>query len=156
MLQIKWKQLLLCLGIPLSVGGLSALLTSGSMEQFSALRQPPLSPPGWLFPVAWTILYLLMGLASYLVLMQDKSRQKQTALLFYGVQLAVNFVWPLFFFNGRQYLLSFIWLVLLWCLIWLVLILFYRISKSVGYLLIPYLLWVTFAGYLNFGIYLLN
>ena len=155
-MQIKWKQLLFCLGIPLFVGGLSALLTGGSMERFGTLQQPPLSPPGWLFPVAWTILYLLMGLASYLVWMKEKSRQKQTALLFYGVQLAVNFVWPLLFFKGEQYLLSFVWLVFLWCLIWLTLILFYRISKPAGYLLIPYLLWVTFAGYLNFGIDLLN
>jgi len=156
-MKIKWKQLLICLAIPLGVGGLSALLTKDSMETFSQLNQPPLSPPGWLFPIVWTILFTLMGIASYLVLTSRASpRAIRTALTVYGIQLAVNFFWSILFFNLGLYLLSFFWLLLLWGLILLTLLLFRRISAKAGWLLLPYLLWVTFAGYLNLSIYILN
>ncbi len=157
MMKIHWKRLLLCLGIPLAVGGLSALISGGGMQDFAALKQPPLSPPGWLFPVAWTILYLLMGLASYLVLEADASpRRQREAIAAYGLQLAVNFFWSIIFFNFKAYLFAFLWLLLLWGLILLTLVRFARIFPTAGWLLLPYLLWVTFAGYLNFGVYLLN
>ena len=88
------KALIVCLLIPLAVGGLAAALTMGSMSQYAALIQPPLSPPAWVFPVAWTILYLLMGLASWLVWRSGVPRaEKKRALTLYGVQLAVNFIW---------------------------------------------------------------
>lgn len=153
-IKIQWKKLILCLIIPLAVGGLSAFLTRNSMTSFETLTKPPLSPPGWLFPVVWTILYLLMGFASYLVLTSGKP--STLGILAYGAQLFFNFLWSIFFFNQEKYLFSFIWLVVLWFLILATTILFYRNTKTAGYLLIPYLLWVTFAGYLNFGIYLLN
>ncbi len=157
MKKINWKLFLLCLAIPLAVGGLSAALTQNSMEIFQTLNKPPLSPPGWLFPVVWTILFLLMGTASYLVLSSGKdSSVIRPALLVYGLQLLVNFFWSIFFFSQNAYLFSFIWLVLLWFLIVITTVLFYRISKPAGLLLLPYLLWVTFAGYLNLAIYLLN
>ena len=117
-------------------------------------NKPPLSPPGWLFPVVWTILYILMGIASYLVLTSGKPNQ--TALTIYGVQLFFNFFWSILFFNMQSYLFAFIWLVILWLLIFATSILFHQISKLSGYLILPYLLWVTFAGYWNFSIYLLN
>lgn len=156
-MKIKLKRLIVCLAVPLIIGGLSALLSGPGMELFASLEKPPLSPPGWLFPVVWTFLYLLMGLASYLVL-ESGGEQKQisAALTMYGVQLAVNFFWSIFFFNMQLYLFSFFWLVLLWCLILATLISFYRLSKPAGLLLVPYLLWVTFAGYLNLAIALLN
>ncbi len=153
----KQKQLFICIAIPLVVGGLSALLSQNGMAQFSSLIKPPLSPPAWLFPVVWTILYVLMGIASYLVLQSGESHQTiNKALRVYGLQLAVNFFWSIIFFNLSSYLFAFIWLVLLWVLILVTLVRFYRISVTAGYLLIPYLVWVTFAGYLNFAIYLLN
>lgn len=154
LLKIEWKKLLLCLAVPLGVGALSAFLTSDSMAVFSKLHQPPLSPPGWLFPVVWTILYILMGIASYLVWTSGKPYR--TAGVVYGVQLAFNFVWPLLFFNLSLYGVAFIWLVFLWVLILANIVVFYRVSKPAGLLLLPYLLWVTFAGYLNLSIYLLN
>ncbi|MCI8590134.1 MAG: tryptophan-rich sensory protein [Clostridiales bacterium] len=153
-MKIQWKKLILCIVLPLAVGGLSALLTRGGMEVFQSLNKPLLSPPGWLFPVVWTILYILMGIASYLVLTSGKPNR--AALTVYGIQLAFNFFWSIIFFNLEAYLFSFIWLVILWILIFVTMILFYGISKPAGYLLLPYLLWVTFAGYLNFYIYLLN
>ena len=153
-MKIQWKKLLACLAIPLAVGGLSALLTCSGMESFEAINKPPLSPLGWLFPVVWTILFVLMGIASYLVVVSGKPRR--TALTVYGVQLFFNFLWSILFFNLSQYLFAFVWLVILWILILITMVLFYRISKSAGYLMLPYLLWVTFAGYLNFAIYLLN
>lgn len=154
-MKIQWKRLLLCLAIPLAVGGLAGILTKDSMMQFALVNKPPLSPPGWLFPVVWTALYLLMGLASYLVSRSD-SAQKRPALILYAIQLIVNFFWSIFFFNFEWYLFSFFWLVLLWVLILLTIRAFWRVSPVAGILLIPYLLWVTFAGYLNLAIYLLN
>lgn len=154
---IKLKPLLINVFIPLAVGGLSALLTMDSMESFERINQPPLSPPGRLFPVVWTVLYILMGIAAYLVSTSDKpKKQKNTALLVYGIQLLFNFFWSIIFFGREDYLFAFIWLVILWGLILASTVLFYRISKPAGILLIPYLLWVSFAGYLNFAIYLLN
>ncbi len=156
-MKIRWKPLLIAVAIPLAVGGLAALLTMNSMETFGRLNQPPLSPPAWLFPVVWTILYALMGVASYLVYVSHGPRRAvNAALTLYGIQLAVNFFWSLIFFSAGAYLAAFLWLLLLWGLILATLVRFYRLSPLAGYLLIPYLLWVSFAGYLNFGIYLLN
>lgn len=153
-MKIRWKKLILCLLIPLAVGGLSAFLTKNSMEIFKTLQKPPLSPPAKLFPFVWTILYLMMGLASYIVLTSKKPNT--LGLILYGVQLFFNFFWSILFFNKEMYLFSFIWLVIMWFLILATTIIFYRNTKLAGYLMIPYLLWVAFAGYLNFGIYLLN
>lgn len=151
------KLLGICIALPLLVGVLSSLLTGENMMLFDRVEKPPLSPPGWLFPVVWTLLYTLMGIASYLVLVTPVSEEeKKKAISLYIYQLVVNFLWPTFFFNFQWFFFSFLWLVLLWVLIFITLIHFYRISKPAGYLLIPYLIWVTFAGYLNLGIWLLN
>ena len=156
-MKIDKKRLIICLATPLVVGGAAGLLTMNSMEAFEALNQPPLSPPGWLFPVVWTVLYVLMGIASYLVSVSDASQEEQArALWTYGIQLAFNFLWPIAFFNLKWYLFAFLWLVILWILILITALRFGRIRKPAGYLLVPYLLWVAFAGYLNLGIYLLN
>ena len=154
-MKIQWERLLVYLAIPLGVGALAGILTKDSMMQFSLLNRPPLSPPGWLFPVVWTVLFLLMGYASYLVSRSD-SVQKRPALILYAIQLIVNFFWSIFFFNFEWYLFSFFWLVLLWVLILLTIRTFRCISPTAAILLIPYLLWVTFAGYLNLAIWLLN
>lgn len=156
-MKLKWKSLLISLAIPLGIGGLSAFLTKGSMEEFARLRQPPLSPPGWVFPVVWTVLFFLMGLASYLVYTWEGRRgEKRSALWTYGLQLLVNLGWPIFFFNLSWWLFAFFWLILLWVMILGVTVQFYRIRPWAGMLMLPYLAWTAFAGYLNFGIYLLN
>ena len=155
-MKIHLKKLLIAIGIPLLVGGLSALLTMGSMSSFEEVRKPPLSPPSWLFPVVWTILFILMGIASYLIVTAEENTLKLPALVLYGTQLFFNFFWSIIFFNLEAYLFAFVWLIILWLLILATIVTFYKISKPAAFLLIPYLLWVTFAGYLNFGIFLLN
>lgn len=150
------KKLLICLAIPLAVGGLSALI-SGGMSDYQTLNQPPLSPPGWLFPIVWTILYLLMGYASYRVLVSGKDEtQIRRALLVYGAQLVLNFLWSPLFFGLQWRLTAFFLLLALWLLILLTIRLFSQIDERAGDLLLPYILWVTFAGYLNLGVFLLN
>ena len=152
-----WKKLLICIAIPLAVGGLSALLTGGAMADYGQLNKPPLSPPGWVFPVVWTILYVLMGEAAYRVLTSGADKEQiRKALIAYGVQLFLNFLWPLFFFGGQMYLTAFIILIALWIAILVTTRWFSQIDEIAGDLLLPYLLWVTFAGYLNLGVFLLN
>lgn len=152
---IKLKPLAVSVLIALGVGGLSALLTNSSMEHYGQLKQPPLAPPGWLFPIVWTILFLLMGIAAYLVWMQNDPDRK-TALTLYAVQLGFNFFWTIIFFNLRSYGLALVWLIALWVLILLTVRYFYKSTPAAGILLVPYLLWVTFAAYLNAGVWLLN
>ena len=114
-----------------------------------------MSPPDWLFPVVWTFLYIIMGISSYLVYEKDKSEAKQP-LAVYAIQLAMNFMWPIFFFLLNAYLFSFIWLIVLWSLAITMAVMFYRVSKLAGLLWIPYILWLTFAAYLNLSVFLLN
>lgn len=156
-MKINKRLLFICIAIPLIVGAVSALLTQNSMETFQFIDKPPLAPPGWLFPVVWTILYTLMGISSYLILQSGQNQEEiRRALTIYGYQLAVNFLWPTFFFNFGWYFFSFLWLVLLWGLVLIMILRFKDISKPAAYMNIPYLVWLTFAGYLNLGIWILN
>ena len=155
-MKLEWKKLLICIAIPLAVGGLSALITSGNMDLYTEIEQPALAPPGWLFPVVWTVLYVLMGIALYLVVITRTREDKRNAVVSFGVQLFFNFFWSIIFFNARAFLFAFVWLIFLWLAIIANIYFFYKINKNAGKLLIPYLIWVTFAGYLNFGIYILN
>lgn len=148
------KSLLFRLAIPVLTGGLSAWLINGHTDRYASLPRPPLSPPMWLFPVVWTILYLLMGISSYLVSRSDCPDRKN-ALALYSVQLAVNFIWPLLFFNAQAYLAAFVCLAILWVLVLLMIQKFYCCSVTASLLQLPYLIWLTFAGYLNLAIYLL-
>lgn len=156
-MKINIPLLIKCILIPLVVGAVSAFLSSDAMMAFDLLNKPALSPPAWLFPVVWTILYTLMGISSYLVLVSDANREEiQNALKIYALQLVVNFLWPTFFFNFQWYLFAFVWLVLLWVLVFIMIWRFKDVSKLAAYLNIPYILWLTLAGYLNFSIWLLN
>lgn len=156
-MDINFKKLFKSIIIPLLAGGVASFLTMNAMDTFEKLNQPALSPPGWVFPVVWTILYTLMGISLYLVNESGgtESDKVNSRRLFY-VQLAVNFLWPIFFFNFNWFLFSFIWLVFLWVLIVIMIKRFADVNKLAGYLNIPYLLWITFAGYLNFAIWMLN
>lgn len=156
-MKIRWKTFIIAVLIPLLTGGLSALISKNGFKDFQNMNQPPLSPPAWLFPVAWTVLYIFMGIASYLVFSSQSSiDDKKNALIFYGAQLFFNFLWSPIFFVTKQYLFAFVWLFVMWVLIIITTLKFLKSEKRAGALMIPYLLWVTFAGYLNFGVFLLN
>lgn len=155
-----WR-LLVSVAIPLAVGGLAALIAGDSMSTFDRFNQPPLAPPAWLFPVAWTILYILMGIACFLVWTHPTDKQitaKEKTFFFvvYGVQLIFNFFWSIFFFNFGWHIFAFIWLIALWAMILTLVIWGYKNHRGVMWTLLPYLLWVTFAGYLNIMIAILN
>lgn len=146
----KAKPYIVSILIALAVGGLSALFTMGNMDIYSQIVKPPLAPPGFIFPIVWGILYVLMGISAAKVYLKGGN------LFFYVIQLIFNFFWSILFFNFEEYLLSFVWLVFLWIFIVLMIRDFAKTDKKAAYLQIPYLLWVTFAGYLNLMIFLLN
>ena len=154
-----WKKLkpyVISVALAFAVGGLSALLTKDSMDMYNDIVKPALSPPGWLFPVVWTVLFCLMGISAARVYVKNDGMIIGTGLGFYALSLVFNFFWTLLFFNLRSFLLSFGWLIMLWVLIFFTIQNYKRCCKGAAYLQIPYLLWVTFAGYLNFMIYILN
>lgn len=144
--------------IALLVGGASAYLTRNNMNIYELINMPPLSPPSWLFPVVWGILYTLMGISSAIVYLKGKNEDIDTksALNVYLLQLAVNFAWSIIFFNMQAFLLAFLWILLLWVLIIVMIVRFREISSLAAWIQIPYLLWVTFAAYLTFMVYILN
>ncbi len=152
----KWKSLIIAVAIPEIVGAASGLISGPAMmRQSETLLMPPLQPPAWVFPVVWAVLYLLMGIASWLVWQKDSDAGKR-ALGLYAVQLFFNFLWPIAFFTLEWRLFAFFWLLALIVLVALTMRAFGRIDRRAGWLLLPYLVWCCFAAYLNLGIYLLN
>ncbi len=154
-MNIQWKKLIPQLLLPLGVGALSAFITSGSMDIYSRIIAPPLAPPAILFPIVWTVLYLLMGVSAYLIIISG-SENTENALFIYWLQLAVNFIWSPIFFNAQMFRVAFVVLILLWVLVFTMIRRFLPINKTAAYLQIPYLIWLTFAGYLNLAIAILN
>lgn len=140
--------------IPIAVGVLSSLF-SGNMAIYSQINKPQLSPPGFIFPIVWIILYILMGISAYIIYESDHPG-KQEALNTYTIQLFFNFFWSIIFFGLNQYFFAFLWLLVLIFFIIKMIVQFYQISPIAAYLQIPYLLWCLFAAYLNFMIYKLN
>lgn len=156
-LRLNLKKLIISLLVPLGVGGLSALITGGNMDIYSKINRPPLSPPGIVFPIVWSILYTLMGISLYLVWNKnDNSSQSNIAYFWFAVQLFLNFIWSPIFFGAQQYLVAFIVLILLIASVVAMIVSFYKISKPAALLQISYLIWLIFAGYLNLAIYILN
>lgn len=154
---MKWKTYALWIGLTEAVGFLSGFLTrEGSRLYQATVVQPPLSPPGAVFPVVWAILYALLGIGAARIWLAPASSNRTRALVLFGLQLAFNFFWSLIFFNLRAFALAFFWLLALWGLILGTICTFERVDKPAARLQIPYLLWVTFAAYLNLGVWLLN
>lgn len=154
MKKINFKQLIICIIIPLGIGFLISLF-SNSSEAYRNFIKPPFSPPGVIFPIVWTILYILMGISSYIINKSD-NLNKDNALIIYGIQLILNSLWTLIFFRFKLYLLAFIWVLAIIVLVIIMIIKFTKISKIAGYIQIPYLLWLLFAAYLTIGVYILN
>ena len=141
--------------ITLAAGGISGFLVRNSMSVYETLNKPVLSPPGIVFPIVWTVLYIMMGIAAGRIYNSD-FQDRGGLLSIYALQLFFNAIWPIIFFGVQWLLLSFVWLIVLWLLIIIMTAGFYKADKGAAYLLIPYLVWVTFAGYLNLGICILN
>ncbi len=139
------------------VGAVSALLSGTFSDKYMSFEQPPLSPPGWVFPVVWGILYALMGVSAYLVYNSDgKQKNKSVALTVYYIQLALNFLWSIIFFRFDFYTVALVDLILLLIAVIIMTFMFYRINKAAGYMNIPYVIWLIFATYLNVGVAVLN
>ncbi|MBE5863943.1 MAG: tryptophan-rich sensory protein [Lachnospiraceae bacterium] len=152
-MKFQWKALAMSLAVSLGTGFLSSLLTPNIQEEYAQLYQPPLAPPGWVFPVVWTVLFLLMGLAAFVVYDANAPmEEKKQALILYGVQLLFNLGWSVLFFRWNAYLPAFLWLIILWFFVFLLVKKFGAIDELAGNLMIPYLLWLTFAAYLNLSI----
>ena len=143
---MKRSPLLVSLLISLGTGVIAGFLTFGSMAQYQEMYHPPRAPPGWVFPVVWLFLYTLMGIASYRIYLKNP---KAEALKLYLIQLAVNFFWPVFFFNLGWQVFAAVWLLVLWYLVFVMIKEFARIDEGAARLMIPYLVWLTFAAYLN-------
>ncbi len=152
---INKKQLAISVAIPLLVGGLATAINFSGFKEFQSLNQPALTPPPWAFSVVWTILYVLMGVSFYIIYQSD-NKNKNLAYSFYAAQLALNFLWTLVFFTLKNYSLSLFVIILLLVSIVGMIITFYPINKKAAYLQLPYFIWVCFATYLNWQIYILN
>ena len=150
-----WRSLLVLLVGTIGAGALVGFLTQRDSSFYETLIKPAFAPPGWVFPVAWTLLYAAMATAMWLVL-RTKVSERFILLGLYMAQLAVNLFWPYLFFVQQALGLAFFWLILLWMLAFILLYQIFRVQRIAGYLLIPYQLWLTFAGVLNFSIARLN
>lgn len=150
-----WRSLIVVLAATLGAGALVGFLTQRDSSFYETLIKPSFAPPGWLFPVVWTLLYAAMATAMWFVL-RTGSADRFILLGLYIAQLAVNLLWPYLFFVQQSLGLSFFWLLLLWMLAAIMLYQFFRESRIAGWLLVPYLAWITFAGVLNFCIARLN
>lgn len=139
--------------LPVLIGALVGIITSGSMD-YNMLQKPPLAPPGVVFPIVWTILYILMGV-SYGILKVNNQTDEEIDWIYY-IQLAINALWSIIFFNFKWRLFAFIWIILLAVAVISMIRKFYEKNKTSGLLQLPYILWVIFAAYLNFGFYILN
>ena len=153
----QWKTIILSILVAEAVGALSGFLTREGMKLFTdAVAQPPLSPPPLLFPIVWSILYALMGYGSARIWLSTPSPDRSRALNLYAIQLVVNFFWSLIFFNAQAFGFAFFWLLLLWVLVLLMILAFDKIDPLSAKLQVPYLIWLTFAAYLNLGVWYLN
>lgn len=150
----KIKLISISIFIPLFIGIIGTLL-SNTAAGYKTLNNPSFAPPGFVFPIAWTILYILMGISSYIIYTSN-DKNKKKALTLYTIQLIVNSLWTFFFFNLGLLLFSFWWILLMIVLVISMIYSFYKINPIAAYLQIPYIIWLMFAAFLNYNIYLLN
>lgn len=152
--KIDLKKLIFYIGITLLIGSLPSFFIKIS-QTYKTLNKPPLSPPGILFPIVWTILFILMGISIYRIMVSNNDK-KNEARLIYFIQLIINACWTPIFFGLQEFFLAFLWILMLILLVITMILLFFKIDKISAYLNIPYLAWLLFACYLNFGVFILN
>ena len=155
MKKIDFKKLFFYIIITILIGVVPSIFIFKDMGMYNNINKPPLSPPGILFPIVWSILYVLMGISFYIVMKKD-SKYKEEAKLIYFIQLIVNALWTPIFFGFKQYFLAFTWILMLIVLVIFMITIFFKIDKLASYLQMPYLIWLIFAAYLNFGVFILN
>lgn len=157
MKKIKWTNLLIFVVAAELVGVLSALFAGNFNDFYSTLSKPPLSPPGWVFAAVWSVLYALMGISAYLISESDAEEfKKKKALAIYSLQLALNFLWSIFFFRLKQPALALVILLILIAALVLMILVFRKLSTTAALINIPYLGWTLFALYLNIAFLILN
>lgn len=151
---------LICIALiisPILIGIASSILTMDMMKEYGSLNKPFLAPPTIVFPIAWTILYLLMGIAAAMIYSKEEySEYRTVGLTLHMTQLILNFFWSIIFFNMKKYVFAFIWLVILWLIVFSMINNYKKISKTAFLLNVPYIVWLTFAGYLNLAVAILN
>ena len=152
----KWGPLALSLLVTAAAAALGAAITRRGMPAYEQLVKPPLTPPSLLFPIVWSILFLLMALGAAMIGSTRDTARRRRALSLYGAQLIANVFWSFLFFGLGRHWLAFFWLLLLWLFLLVTTLRFFKETPAAGWLLVPYLLWVTFAAYLNGGVWLLN
>ena len=153
----NWKVYAFWIGLSELVGILAGLLTRGGMQIYTEMvNKPPLTPPAIVFPIVWTFLYALMGISAARIWLAPESAERNRGLTVFVAQLIVNFFWPLFFFNLQAYGFAALWLIFLWVLVLYMILTFYKTDRLAAWLQVPYLLWLTFAAYLNLGVWLMN
>ena len=153
----KWKPYIPWILASEAVGALSGFLSRNGMKLYeSAIAKPQLSPPEWLFPVVWVILYALMGISAGRIYNSKASKERTRGLNLFIAQLIVNFFWSPIFFNAMAFGFAAIWLVLLWGLVLWMILTFRKVDPLAAWLQIPYLIWLTFAAYLNFAVWIIN
>ncbi|RXK83668.1 TspO/MBR family protein [Filimonas effusa] len=154
---MKWTKFIISLAIPLAAGAIAGTVTANNVNTwYPQLNKPSFNPPNWLFGPVWTILYIMMGIALYLVWTKPASHIKSRAMALFFVQLALNFIWSFLFFQWHLIGMALVDISILWIAIISCLLVFSRISKPAAWLFVPYLLWVSFAASLNAAIYMLN
>ena len=153
----QWKTYLFWIAAGEGAGALSGWLSrQGTAIYEQTVVKPPFSPPGIVFPIVWAILFALMGISAARISLTAPSEQRRKCLRLFVLQLGVNFLWSPIFFNWQKFGLALIWLLLLWVLALSMIRCFYQLDPPAAWLQIPYLLWLTFAAYLNFGVWMLN
>ena len=157
MKKANWKTYVFWIGLAEAVGLLSGLLSRSATASFNtSVLQSPLSPPAIVFPIVWTFLYALMGIGAARIRLAPASTQRSRSMNLFITQLIVNFFWSLIFFNAQAFGFAFFWLLLLWGLVLLMILAFRQVDPLAAWLQVPYLLWLTFAAYLNLGVWILN
>lgn len=153
----KWKPYILWAILVEAIGFLAGILTREGTAIFQMYAEkPPLTPPGWVFPVVWGILYGLMGISAAIVWLKPDSDDRTKAMQAFWIQLAMNFLWTLVFFNAQAYSIAAFWILALWAAVAYMIIRFLKVDQLAALLQIPYLIWLTLATYLSFGVWLLN
>ncbi|HVG40343.1 MAG TPA: TspO/MBR family protein [Chitinophagaceae bacterium] len=154
----KVLKLIIAIAIPLAVAAVSGLITSSNINNwYTFLNKPSWNPPNWVFGPVWTTLYIMMGIAFYLIWKSDDSnKEKRISITLFFIQLVLNFFWSIIFFYYHHLLGAFIEIIFLWTTILLTIFSFAKVSKLAAWLLVPYISWVSFATILTYTVWQLN